>query len=254
MASKNDRTHSYKNAQGTDTVHIECCVALEPSNETLKEILLTASESFSCCADQPVKTLVQIDDGREKLGVAPHLTLYQLAIPVDNVNSACDSLRRIAARHNPVNTTTSTLDLNHREKDSVPIAVEIMYEKLSQQSSTANLLGLQSSVVTTLNPLRNGHLIERDPTRRLVSDMFLDNVNVIEFGWSEGIEHFNPHLTLGWVGPDSHIAEPKFKGGSTHTFDTLTLFALGSHGTCVQKLYSCPLLANAAPANEAPKY
>ena len=217
---------------------VELCVALEPSEETLKALL----KLTSACFRDDSASLIRVDEGRDKLSFAPHLTLYQFAIPVASLDNVCAVLLELgrSVDAGEIIATANNLILSHREKDAAPKAVEIMYAK-DTNTSSLSLLGLQARVVTALNLFRDGSLIEKDPTGVPLTEQ-VNNDNVAEYGWAEGIQQFNPHVTLGWVDANSSIDLPKFEGrGDVHTFKALSLYILGPLGTCVQKLYSIPL-------------
>ena len=211
---------------------LEICVALVPSIESSKDIQKKSFEVAQAFSGEHYKVLVQIEESNmnQRLSIAPHLTLYQLSVPMENINEVTKRLDVIAQRNTTVEVAPTGYFFNEVEG-----SVEIRY------APTAPLMCMQECVVNCLNDLRRGLLIERDPAGNS-SD--LSDANVLAYGWQDGINNFNPHTTLNWISQISgqlidngHCILPKLVLPTSSTFDHLALFAMGPHGTCCQRIH-----------------
>lgn len=216
----------------------ELNIALTP-NDDLAEKHIAISQSLA----SKYPAVVQLNDVRARLAFAPHLTLYQVAIPHTRLSGVVDNLNIVADDFPFVDLQTTKYAYN-AEEDSLEVQYEV----------TDELLALQKSIIDSVNPLRDGLLIERDPGGNKVSDLLeaeaMLGENIRTTGFAEvgdpangGL--FRPHVTLNWFRQgtevdenDAHLREVDVLSGS---FTYLGVYLLGPYGTCAQKLVQYPL-------------
>jgi len=219
---------------------IEVCVALAPSpplNFSLASLSGTIAEAYA-----PGTAILTLQGDGHRLGLAPHLTLYQLSLPLDKVGEAVEELKCIAAK-----SSAFSLQGNAFAANAIEGSIELKYTVVSELSA------LQMEVVEKLNPLRCGLYLERSPAGLSVADAVLeaadDNSPLSKYGFGEYGDTFNPHVTISWLrsgctpfaGPFLGAAQPdplQYSG----VFDSLNMYAMGPQGTCPQLLASCPLV------------
>ncbi len=210
-------------------LHIELNIALLPDT-VLAERLVTVSREFA----ERYPAIVRLGDARSRLSLAPHLTLYQLAVPCSALTSLDDGLSKIASTESAISLACTGLAYNAGEA-SLEARTEI----------PAALVDLQERVIDCANPLRDGILLERDPAgnvvRELLSAPGVLGENIRRTGYAEVGELFRPHDTLNWFGPGTRVdasredlsVDVRSLGGR---YPALAVFALGPYGTCVQAL------------------
>ena len=121
-------------------------------NATPYPCIVTLQDHPTSVTTSPDQRCADGSDHRRRLQLAPHLTLYQLALPVAALAPAC------AALH----TLSSTLPLI--EAHATEVAFNAHEGSLEQRyASTDALRAVQSRVIECLNPLRGALLLERDP-------------------------------------------------------------------------------------------
>jgi hypothetical protein len=215
---------------------IELNIALVPDN-TLDGRLVTLSKQLA--AAHPA--LVQLDPGGVRLGLAPHLTLYQVPLPIAKLVDAHKQLQRVVAHWQKISLAATEYAYNQDEG-----SFEVRREK------PPTLINMQNEVIATLNPLRGELLLERDPAGNSVRATLgaadtneIVRKNLQATGYGEAGELFRPHDTTNWFAPGMpldisslHLPELHMLDG---TYVALCIFALGPRGTCVQLLASCPL-------------
>ncbi|MBO0819516.1 MAG: hypothetical protein J2P26_01550 [Nocardiopsaceae bacterium] len=211
-----------------DDLAIELNIALLPSPE-LSERLVEVSGEF---ADR-YPAVVRLGDGG-RLAIAPHLTLYQVSVPVDTLWRLHKGLHEIALAGRPARLRCTGLAYN---------AGEASLE--AQTDIPGELVELQRAVIDLANPLREGFLLERDPAGNRVADLTRDDGplgrNIRETGYAEVEELFRPHYTLNWFQLGTVLDAGALERGAglvglTSQCPALGLFALGPHGTCPQLL------------------
>lgn len=218
----------------------ELNIALIPENN-LAERHIAASQELAT----HYPAIVALDNVEPRLALAPHLTLYQVPIPYENLGAMDEALADIAH-------TAPTPDL--RCTGYAYNEGEASFE--ASYATTPELIRLQAAVINRLNPLRNGLLLERDPAGNTVSALLADSgrlgENLRQTGYSEvgdpkqgGL--FRPHVTLNWFklgtvlrNIDSHVPAPENLHGR---YPKLGAFLLGPHGTCPQRLAEYDLAA-----------
>lgn len=208
-----------------DDLAIELNIALLPAPE-LASRLVTVSGEFAAL----YPAVVRLRDGG-RLALAPHLTLYQVAVGVNAVARLSEGLRGIALARR-----RATL----RDKGIVYNAGEASLE--AQTDVPDELTELQRAVIGLANPIREGRLLERDPAGNRVADLAGEadplGRNIRDTGYAEVAELFRPHYTLNWfqlgtaVDPD-HLRRAVDLSGE---YSALGMFALGPYGTCPQLL------------------
>ena len=234
--------------QSSCEVVIEVCIALEPDSGTAADLGALSRH----VAHDSIFTLDRED---RRLQFAPHLTLYQCALKARDLDKAALMLKR-AASSSSVITTGPGLYRYNAER-----SVEVYWKDYSSLLSH-----LQGNVIESLNSLRKNLQIERDPAGNCVETMLgFESVyrgkeeervkNLREYGFAEGIQLFNPHVTLGWFenGEDKQHGDYPCKQTivrrlaelvdmpSSFTFNSIAMYALGPHGTCPQRLSYHPL-------------
>lgn len=186
---------------------------------------------------------ITLDGIEPRLAFAPHITLYQVAIPVQDMERMCAELAEIAKR-TPQLSVAATEFAYHAEDATI----ELRYE------ATAPLLHLQDAVVEAVNPIRGTLLRERDPSGHLLTELTTqsgtigDNIRRTGFDAvgdpAEG-GTFIPHVSLNWfelgtsLDTESEDLPPltNFDG----SFVALGVYLLGPYGTCAQRLASVGL-------------
>jgi hypothetical protein len=212
-----------------DGLRIELNIALLPE-PGVAEHLVAASREFA----ERYPALVRLDDFHFRLSFAPHLTLYQLAVPQSELPLLDEGLRKIANTEPAVSLACTELAYN---------AGEASLE--ARTESPAALAALQARVIDFANPLRDGILLERDPAGNAVRELLAApgalGENIRRTGYAEVGELFRPHDTLNWFVPGTQVdvsredvpVDIRSLGGR---YPTLAMFVLGPHGTCVQAL------------------
>lgn len=146
---------------------IELNICLLPAAD-LSERIVSASRQYEKSMTQTCIVTLQGDEktsketneegNKESLGnrlrlqLVPHLTLYQLSLPVRSLEDACAALKEISTAFSVVDATTTEVVYNSHEG-----SLEQRY------ASTAELVSMQSRVIDALNPMRGSLLLERDP-------------------------------------------------------------------------------------------
>jgi hypothetical protein len=212
-----------------DSLRIELNIALLPE-PGIAERLVAASREFA----ERYPAIVRLSDVHSRLSLAPHLTLYQLAVPLSALPSLDDGLRKIASAESAISLACTGLAYN---------AGEASLEARTEMP--AALAALQASVIDFANPLRDSILLERDPAGNVVRELLAApgtlGENIRRTGYAEVGELFRPHDTLNWFVPGTHVdvsredvpVDVRSLGGR---YPTLAMFVLGPYGTCVQAL------------------
>ena len=174
--------------------------------------------------------IVQLNSENTRLVIAPHLTLYQVTVPIHNLQLANDALSMIASRSTVLFLNCGKYNYNPEEG-----SLEVQYAK------TDGLLDLQTDVIAVMNLLREGNLINRDPAGNDVAKRCLEEKDEVfgnslrRFGFPECGSLFNPHSTLSWIRKDettienvnsivSTLPEPSHLSGN---FTKLGIYCLG---------------------------
>lgn len=211
------------------SLRIELNIALLPE-PGLADRLVTASHEFA----ERYPAIVRLGDARFRLSLAPHLTLYQLAVPSSELPSLDEGLRKIASTGSAVSLACTGLAYN---------ADEASLEARTEMPAT--LTDLQERVIDFANPLRDDILLERDPAGNIVRELLAApgvlGENIRRTGYAEVGELFRPHDTLNWFVPGTHVDVsgedvPVDVRSLCGKYPALVMFTLGPYGTCAQAL------------------
>jgi hypothetical protein len=212
-----------------DSLRIELNIALLPAPDVAAR-LVAASREFA----ERYPAVVRLGDIHSRLSHAPHLTLYQLAVPVSELPALDAGLRTIAREESAFSLGCTGLAYNAGEA-SLEARTEL----------PAALAALQERVIGFANPLRSGFLLERDPAgnalRELLTAPGMAGENIRRAGYAEAGALFRPHDTLNWFVPGTRVdvsredvpVDFRLLGGR---YPALAMFVLGPYGTCVQAL------------------
>jgi hypothetical protein len=177
---------------------------------------------------------VQLGDAGHRLSMAPHLTLYQVPVPMYGLSRLHDGLRAIARAGHGMELACTMLSYNSGEA-SLEARTDVPRE----------LVRLQRDVLDLANPIRGGMLLDRDPAGNRLADLLADEgdlgANIRGTGYAEVGDLFRPHDTLNWFEPGTRVnagaveslVNPAALSGA---YTALGLFALGPYGTCPQLL------------------
>jgi hypothetical protein len=178
-----------------------------------------------------------------RLAFAPHVTLYQVAIRLSDMETTCEQLAKIAAHIAPV--TLRAAEYAYHAEDAT---IELRYE------ATEPLLHLQHEVLETVNPIRGDLLRERDPSGHLLAELAQESGAVSDNIRATGFDAvgdpatggtFIPHVSLDWFEPGTAVDLDRESLPPTSHFDgrfvSLGIHFLGPYGTCSQRLASLPL-------------
>jgi hypothetical protein len=186
---------------------------------------------------------IALDGIEPRLAFAPHVTLYQVTIPVHGLDRVYAEFTDIARRTPPL--SLGATEYAYHAEDAT---IELRYE------ATRPLMEMQDAVLEAVNPIRGTLLRERDPSGHLLSELITrsgivgDNIRRTGFDAvgdpAEG-GTFIPHISLNWFEPgtlldtESDDLPPitNFDG----TFVALGIYLLGPYGTCAQRLASVEL-------------
>lgn len=211
----------------------ELNIALVPDN-TLAGKHIAASRAMA--AKHPA--YIQLNAVEPRLAFAPHLTLYQVAVPHDAMSQAFARMQLIAQ-----NASDLTLQATQYAYNAGEASFEVRYEASNQ------LLAIQQQILDKVNPLRLGLLLEKDPGGNTVEDLIeAEGVlgdNIRSTGFAEvgdpakgGL--FRPHVTLNWfeIGTEVHEHDSILPKLDTlaGTYTHLGVYLLGPYGTCAQRL------------------
>lgn len=222
---------------------IELNIALIPEPELG---LRQAKLSQSLAGQQ--QALVQLGNPGNRLTLAPHLTLYQVPIPIAQF-AALDSRLASVAENASAQRLEATGFAYNRGEGSVEISYGV----------SDTLVAFQDQVIAALNPLRGDLLLERDPAGNRLDDLRgmdghaadrIRRTGYAEIDDPRAGGAFRPHVTLNWFEPGADITSawklllpdsPDMDG----IFASLGTFVLGPYGTCPQLLTAHDLVTHA---------
>ena len=217
-----------------DGLRIELNIALLPG-PGLASRLVAASSEFA----RRYPAVVRLGNAAGRLSLAPHLTLYQVPVPLEGLVQLHDGLRVIADKEPAITLACTGLSYNSGEA-----SLEARTE------APCALVDLQERVIALANPLRRGLLLDRDPAGNRVAELLAapgvlgDNIRrtgYAEVGDPRAGGLFRPHDTLNWFEPGTRVdvaredtrVDLAALGGE---YPALGIFALGPYGTCPQLL------------------
>jgi hypothetical protein len=208
-----------------------------------EEALASRHISFSHQMACRYRPMIQLNGVIPRVAFAPHLTLYQVPVPVRDLPGLRTALLNVAAKAPPFALRATEYGSNAAEG-----SFEVRYE------APARLIELQSETIAVVNPIRGNLLLERDPAGRRVkerideSGVAGDNIRRMGFDAVGDPEHgglFHPHVTLNWFEPGTSVERNAADWPPVSRFDgrfvALGIFVLGPYGTCAQRLASLEL-------------
>ena len=216
----------------------ELNLALIPDTE-----LASRHISFSKEMADRYPTVIKLNGVTPRVAFTPHLTIYQVPVPVQDLAEMRDALHRVASKAPPFSLSATEYGSNDNEG-----SFEVRYE------APERLMELQDDTIAVVNPLRGNLLLERDPAGRPLSERIDESgtagVNIRRTGFDAvgdpargGL--FHPHVTLNWfelgtsveLNAEDWPSLSHFDGG----FTALGIFLLGPYGTCAQRLAALDL-------------
>ena len=187
--------------------------------------------------------VIQLNGVTPRVAFTPHLTIYQVPVPVQDLAQMRDALHDVASNAAPFSLSATEFGSNEDEG-----SCEVRYE------APARLMELQDDTIGIVNPLRGSLLLERDPAGRLLSERIDeagtagDNIRRTGFdavGDPEQGGLFHPHVTLNWFELGTSVKLNAEDWPSLSRFDgsfvALGIFVLGPYGTCAQRLAALDL-------------
>ena len=188
-------------------------------------------------------TVITLNGTEPRLAFAPHLTIYQVAIRVKDLDRMCEALSRMA-------TNVRAFVLAATEYGSNPDegSFEVRYE------AAPGLMRFQEEVLAIVDPLRGDLLREMDPAgrplRELIngSGVIADNIRRTGFdavGDPAKGGTFGPHVTINWFRLGAPVkmnaADLSPLSDLNGRFEAFGIFLLGPYGTCTQRLATLEL-------------
>lgn len=216
-----------------DSVHFELNIALIPDDELADKLIATSQQ---LAEHHPA--LVQLSNGHTRLALAPHLTLYQAAIPARNLDPLLEQFAPLSQQLAAPHGQATRYAFN---------ASEASYEV--QYAVTDELVAWQNEVISIANPLRDELFLERDPAGNTIAELLqsegIFGENLRQTGYAEvgdprqgGL--FRPHATLNWFKLGTQVDENDRNlpaiSNLEGSFPALGVYLLGPYGTCPQRL------------------
>jgi 2'-5' RNA ligase len=178
-----------------------------------------------------------------RLAFTPHLTIYQVAVRVKDLDRMREALGEVASSARAFALAATEYSANPNEG-----SFEVRYE------AAPRLMQFQDEVLAIVNPLRGNLLVERDPSGRPLSELMRrsgtvgDNVRRTGFdavGDPAKGGTFGPHVTINWLRLGTSLKMnacdwPQLSDLNGH-FVALGIFVLGPYGTCAQRLATLEL-------------
>lgn len=204
--------------------------------------------SFSGQMASRYPSIIRLNGVTARVAFAPHVTLYQVAVPARDLADLCAALGDVAGKAPRLSLSATEYRSNEDEG-----SFEVRY------AAAAQLMQLQDDTIAVANPLRGDLLLERDPAGRPLSKRIEesgvagDNIRRVGFdavGDPALGGLFQPHVTTNWfeLGTPVELAAPdrpplsQFDG----RFMALGVFLLGPYGTCAQRLAALDLADKSA--------
>jgi hypothetical protein len=187
--------------------------------------------------------VITLNGTAPRLAFAPHLTIYQVAVHVKDLDGMCEALSRAV-------TTVRAFGLGATEYGSNlnEGSFEVRYE------AAPGLMRFQDEVIAIVNPLRGDLLREMDPAgrpvRELINEAGVIGDNIRRTGFDAVGDPakggtFGPHVTINWfrLGTPLKMNAAAWPPVSdlNGRFVALGIFLLGPYGTCSQRLATLEL-------------
>jgi hypothetical protein len=199
--------------------------------------------AFSQGLAKQYPSVIALNGVGPRLVFTPHVTLYQVPIPVRDLEKLAAKLAQLAGKTQSLNLAATEYGSNPNEG-----SLEVRYEPAEV------LMELQEALIGETNPLRGSLLLERDPAGHQLLDLVKEPGTRGENIRSTGFDAvgdpakgglFRPHVTIGWfsIGTSLAMNAPDWPPieAFNGSFDALGVFALGPYGTCAQCLRVLPL-------------
>jgi hypothetical protein len=216
----------------------ELNLALIPDTE-----LASRHISFSKKMAGLYRPVIQLNGVTPRVAFAPHLTIYQVPIRVQDLAEMYEALHDLASQAPPFSLSATEYGSNEDEG-----SFEVRYE------APARLMELQDDTIAVVNPLRGSLLLERDPAGRLLRERIEesgtagDNIRRTGFdavGDPAQGGLFHPHVTLDWFELGTSVELNAEDWPSLSHFDgsfvAFGIFLLGPYGTAAQRLAALEL-------------
>lgn len=193
--------------------------------------------------------LVTLSVPESRLAIAPHLTIYQVAIPVMNYSNLSRVITSVASKYRRFSLQATAYAYNQNEG-----SLEIGYAASNDLIEFQDYIVADVGLLRTDNRTGEDHQIERDPAGNPISELLKApgrlGENIRKTGYGEvgnpatgGL--FRPHITLNWFEPGTpfDLANPALEAiEHMHgSFSAFGVYVLGPKGTCPQLLASHPM-------------
>jgi hypothetical protein len=211
----------------------ELNLALIPEAELARRLI-----SFSGQMAGRYRSVIQLNGVTPRVAFAPHVTLYQVPLPVRALAGLRTALLEVVRDALPI-----SLDAMEYRSNGDEGSFELRYEARSE------VIELQDDTIAVVNPRRGQLLLERDPAGRPLSQRIDESgaagENIRRTGFDAvgdpargGL--FQPHITINWFEPGTSVDLEDPDWPSISRFDgpfvALGIFLLGPYGTCAQRL------------------
>jgi hypothetical protein len=114
--------------------------------------------SFSRQLASPYHSLIQLNGVTPRVAFAPHVTVYQVPVPLRSLAAMCVALVDVVRDDLPISLAATEYRSNGDEG-----SLQVRYQ------ATAELIELQDDTIAVVNPRRGEFLLERDPAGRPLS-------------------------------------------------------------------------------------
>jgi hypothetical protein len=211
----------------------ELNVALIPEAELARRLISLSKQMAG-----RYRSVIQLNGVTPRVAFAPHVTLYQVPVPVRALPGVRVALLDVVRDALPISLGPTEYRSNDDEG-----SFEIRYEAPSE------VIEVQDATIAAVNPRRGQLLLERDPAgrplsqRRDESGPAGDNIRRTGFdavGDPARGGLFQPHITINWFEPGTSVdlKDPDLPSISDFEgrFVALGIFLLGPYGTCAQRL------------------
>lgn len=150
----------------------------------------------------------------------PHITLYMLELPLDNLQKVREFLRKFVSETNSFPITA----IKYRNGEGGYIDVD--FER------NENVVNLQRKIIELINPLRQG-LIRPKDMERMGSLSDLEQNNLKQYGFRSVGEGYVPHLTFSKLEKsDVSVLGSLSKFDFSFSVEKIAIYYLGEFGTC----------------------
>lgn len=198
---------------------IPCDVVILPDDQ-LATMAIQASKKL-----EPYGSRFTLEQGK----YYPHSSLFMLQLKTSDLEQVKASLSKIAKQNKKMN-------LAAKRYYQAQAFIDVEYQRNEQIDN------LQNTIVTALNPIRDG-MREKDNTRMLeATGLAYDNFE--QFGYKYVGHLFRPHITFTRFQEEQPYAEKTLPDLSQFdgTFTRIGLFEMGDDGTCIREIGSWELL------------